>query len=353
MCLPILQMAKLPPSQLFYLAFEILVTIISLLGNALVAFVFLRDRRMRTSTNLYIFSLAIVNLLTGIIAVPISLDSVLSGRPYDFLGCLGVHTMIVTFCTISIFHLIAVSFDRFLAVVLNVRLGMKCAVALVFVAWCVGGLIGCAPLFGWNKGTVGLDLQNFKCEFLKVMSYSYLLFIFFSTIVVSSLMMIIFYILIFKAVRRHAGRNLLSVKVKNRKAIQMQDVGDNEEGGKKETDDQLKAIADKKKVIKSLLLVIIFFFICWYPLHIMNVITYFKGTIFLAEHFYAPIVLSHASNAINPFIYGLTMPRYSEAFVEALACQHPAEEYERAKRRKARRSQLSKRVYERYQGPRD
>lgn len=325
-----------------YLACEVLIAVVSILGNALVVIVFLRDRRLRTPTNLYVFSLAVTDLLTSAVAMPLYVHSMLTQRPRDFHACLYINTLILTFCTVSILHLTAVSYDRYMAVVwrrkpLSHDRGMKHASILVGVAWILGGLIGSLPVMGWHSGVPGANEAS-RCEFMRVVPMSYLMFLFYATIITPTAIMVFFYASIYRTVRTHNER-MLSVhysldtrmsKKKSRGGSTQQDQADQDGSPSEQTamnsrmhSLQQKQSAKTKKVIFSLLLVIICFLISWYPLYIMNAVAYYSGLVMEAWWFYAPIILSHLSSAVNPFIYARTMPGYKEAFIEALACKKP------------------------------
>lgn len=354
-----MKILKLDKTNIIYLSCEILVATVAILGNALVAVTFLRDRRMRTPTNLYIFSLGAVNLLTSVVAIPAYLHSMMTQRPRDFTACLYVNTMLMTFCTISIFHLVAVTFDRYIAVVwghspVSHRRGMRHAIISVVIAWVLGSLVGVLPLMGWNGGKPN-QYEVSKCEFMRVMDMTYLMFVFYATVVTPSVLLIFFYISMYCTMHRHKERlasvsfaldSRMSIKQKKRRVPSEHGDEHEEEHANLEENVEQEAtereIAKMKRVTNSLFLVIVLFHICWYPLHIMNVISYYKAEDFFEKwHFYAPIVLSHAANAINPFIYGLTMPGYKDAFVEALACK-TVDEHSSAKRFR-RKYQLTER----------
>lgn len=57
-------------------------------GNSLVCLVVMKNQRMRTVTNLFIFNLAISDLLVGIFCVPTTLmDNLITGKSYHKGKC--------------------------------------------------------------------------------------------------------------------------------------------------------------------------------------------------------------------------------------------------------------------------
>lgn len=101
--------------QAAYTAVEVLVALIAVIGNAMVIHVFRRDRRLRRRTNYYIVSLAAADLLVGLLGIPFAILASV-GLPRNLHACLFTVSLLVVLCTISIFCLVAVSVDRYWAI---------------------------------------------------------------------------------------------------------------------------------------------------------------------------------------------------------------------------------------------
>jgi len=98
-----------------YTVFEVLVAIVSIIGNVLVIIVFRRERKLRRRTNYYIVSLAMADLLVGCLGIPFAILASI-GLPRNLHACLFTVSLLVVLCTISIFCLVAVSVDRYWAI---------------------------------------------------------------------------------------------------------------------------------------------------------------------------------------------------------------------------------------------
>lgn len=98
-----------------YTVFEILVAICAVFGNLMVIIVFQRERKLRRRTNYYIVSLAIADLLVGCLGIPFAILASV-GLPTNLYACLFTVSLLVVLCTISIFCLVAVSVDRYWAI---------------------------------------------------------------------------------------------------------------------------------------------------------------------------------------------------------------------------------------------
>lgn len=98
-----------------YTVCEVLVAIMAVIGNAMVIIVFRRERKLRRRTNYYIISLATADFLVGLLGIPFAILASV-GLPTNLHACLFTVSLLVVLCTISIFCLVAVSVDRYWAI---------------------------------------------------------------------------------------------------------------------------------------------------------------------------------------------------------------------------------------------
>lgn len=71
---------SLPVAAVYIVAY-LFIFVLCMVGNSLVCFIVLRNRRMRTVTNFFILNLAISDLLVGIFCVPTTLvDNLITGK---------------------------------------------------------------------------------------------------------------------------------------------------------------------------------------------------------------------------------------------------------------------------------
>jgi len=106
-------LSKLP---LNYTLVEIVVASCAFAGNLLAILVFIFDKRLRKVTNFYIISLSFADLLVGLVGVPSAILTKIGLPKNAFIGCLTMLSLLVVLCTISILNLVAVSLDRFWAI---------------------------------------------------------------------------------------------------------------------------------------------------------------------------------------------------------------------------------------------
>ncbi|XP_021924277.1 allatostatin-A receptor-like [Zootermopsis nevadensis] len=95
-----------------------LIVLVGLIGNALVVLVVAANQQMRSTTNLLIINLAVADLLFIVFCVPFTAtDYVLPFWPFGDIWCKIVQYLIVVTAYASVYTLVLMSLDRFLAVV--------------------------------------------------------------------------------------------------------------------------------------------------------------------------------------------------------------------------------------------
>lgn len=182
-----------------YTAAEVFVAIVSIIGNFLVIVVFCKFKNTRKDTNYYIISLALADLLVGLFGIPCALLTSV-GLPENFLACKFMLSLLLVLCTTSILSLLAVSVDRFWAILYPFAykriMHSKTIIGIIVICWILGGIIGFLPVVGWNQGRP----TEPGCYFTVIMDYNFLVFIYFGTIVLPSVMMAWFYCRIYAVV---------------------------------------------------------------------------------------------------------------------------------------------------------
>ncbi len=104
--------------EVVVLVFFTIIVLSGLFGNSLVVLVVWFNQQMRSTTNLLIINLAIADLLFIIFCVPFTAtDYVLTVWPFGDTWCKCVQYLIVVTAYASVYTLVLMSLDRFLAVV--------------------------------------------------------------------------------------------------------------------------------------------------------------------------------------------------------------------------------------------
>uniref|UniRef100_A0A7E4ZTK9 G_PROTEIN_RECEP_F1_2 domain-containing protein n=1 Tax=Panagrellus redivivus TaxID=6233 RepID=A0A7E4ZTK9_PANRE len=289
----------LDTTTLIYAGAELLLAVEISLSNLLVLWVYARSSHVRTPTNAFIFSLALVDFLAGAVGIPVTVFSVLTTAPHSFLACLSVHLILCVLCTISIFHLLAIAIDKYITIcckcqLLYQRTRHGRAMVLIVMAWVFGTAIAIMPLFdAFGFYTSGKQKFQYQCQFLVVVDYHYLLYvIFFATIIIPSLIIVFCYASIYSRIRYEEKQIKCLLRASERQ----------------------RRINNRRKLIRILLILVITYAVCWYPLYLVNTVDfYFPQYRSTKEMVLATVVLSHFGCAINPIIYAYGMPGFKHA----------------------------------------
>ena len=284
-----------------YISFEAIIGAVSVIGNSLVLIAIYKNQRLQTVTNCFIASLALADLLVGIVVAPLAALSYL-GLPHNFYGCVFTNSIVIAFTQVSIFNLVAIACERFVAIkspfAYQKYLTMKRAKIINITVWILGILIGLIPLFGWNLHSEVTDA--WRCNFMTVIDMDYVVYFhFFGCIVVPLILITAIYSYIFYIVRKQL-KQITALEVES-------------------TNNHTKTSTRFKKEVKaakSLAIVIILFAFCWIPIHVLNTmfVTCGASCPYPLELLLVTIVLSHANSAVNPAIYAYGNSNFKHAF---------------------------------------
>lgn len=285
---------------IIYITLEAIIGVLAILGNALVLIAIYKYPRLKTITNCFIASLALADLLVGIIVAPLAALSYL-GLPEHFIGCVFTNSLVIMFTQISIFNLLAVAIERFIAIkypfTYQNNVTMKRALAMIVVAWCIAILIGLIPVFGWNLGPT----DDGKCSFVGVIGMDYMVYFnFFVCVLVPLVTVFAIYIYIFCIVKQQMA------KISALEIVQ----GDEDRNRRKHFKREIKAA-------KSLAFVIGLFALSWLPIHMLNTLTFLCGEMCTEKTgslLLCAILLSHCNSFINPVLYAYGNSKFRLAF---------------------------------------
>ncbi|XP_052400375.1 D(4) dopamine receptor-like [Carassius gibelio] len=137
--------------------FGILSIIIIICGNVLVRVSVCTEKALKTTTNYFIFSLAVADLLLAVLVLPLFVYAEFQDGVWSLSMtlCDGLMTMDVMLCTASIFNLCAISIDRFIAVSIPLNYNRKHVdqqqIVLLSDTWILASAVASPVMFGVNK----------------------------------------------------------------------------------------------------------------------------------------------------------------------------------------------------------
>ncbi|KAK8734046.1 hypothetical protein OTU49_017452 [Cherax quadricarinatus] len=141
-----------------------IIVLVGLFGNTLVVIVIIANKQMRSTTNYLIFSLAMADLLFIVFCVPFTAsDYILLSWPFGSIWCKAVQYLTYVTAYASVYTLLLLSFDRFLAVVhpiaaITIRT-QRNALYSIALSWILI-LTSCIPLYLCH----GIKKQKFEGE---------------------------------------------------------------------------------------------------------------------------------------------------------------------------------------------
>ncbi|KAM9847076.1 adenosine receptor A2b [Aulostomus maculatus] len=315
----------------FYIVIEVVIALLSISGNILVCWAVAINTTLKNATNYFLVSLAVADILVGVLAIPFAI-TISIGIYLDFYGCLFLACFVLVLTQSSIFSLLAIAIDRYLAVKIPLRYNElmtgKAAREVIAILWILSFIIGLIPFFGWNKKYISCTKNSsrlynttnvvdglrgggellwsceLKCFFESVVDMHYMVYFnFFVCVLLPLLIMLGIYVKIFTVARKQLRQ------------IELKCVGNGDSHHHGRLQREIRAA-------KSLSIIVGLFAICWLPVHILNCLTlFYEGLDKPDIIMYVAIILSHANSAVNPIIYAYRIQDFRNTFRKILA-QH-------------------------------
>uniref|UniRef100_A0A8C7Z1R2 Beta-2 adrenergic receptor n=1 Tax=Oryzias sinensis TaxID=183150 RepID=A0A8C7Z1R2_9TELE len=289
-------------AELVLLAVAMAILVLAIVfGNVMVISAILRFHRLQTVTNLFIASLAVADLIMGVVVVPFSSSNILL-RSWKFgnFMCEFWTAADVLCVTASIETLCVIALDRYLAITLPLRyptlLTRARAFAAILAVWAVASLISFLPIYLklWlSDEPEAQDCVKREdcCEFHTNKGYAVI------SSIVSFYLPLVVMIFLYSRVFQEAQKQLKKIREDR---LNMQQANTQKEEGKQSAAKRLKFSLKEHKALKTLGIIMGTFTLCWLPFFILNIVmAYDKGDTF------------------NPLIY-CRSPDFRHAFQEIL-----------------------------------
>nr|QPZ46760.1 allatostatin A receptor [Grapholita molesta] len=278
--------------------------IVGLVGNALVVLVVSANPGMRSTTNLLIINLAVADLLFVIFCVPFTAtDYVMPRWPFGDWWCKVVQYFIVVTAHASVYTLVLMSLDRFMAVVhpiasMSIRTEKNALLAIACI-WVV--ILTTAIPVGICHGEREYsyyDRNHSSCVFLEEQGYSKLGFqmsFFLSSYVIPLALISFLYMCMLIRLWKSAPGGRVSAESRR----------------------------GRKKVTRMVVVVVVVFAVCWCPIQIILLvkaldaysINYFTVTAQIVSH-----VLAYMNSCVNPLLYAFLSENFRVAFRKVMYC---------------------------------
>lgn len=107
-------------SSLVYIVLELLIAVLAVAGNVLVCWAVWLNSNLQSITNFFVVSLAVADIAVGLLAIPFAV-TISTGFCSHFHGCLFIACFVLVLTQSSIFSLLAIAVDRYIAIKIPLR----------------------------------------------------------------------------------------------------------------------------------------------------------------------------------------------------------------------------------------
>lgn len=280
-----------------------LIDVLALFGNVLVSLAVIRSPKLRTSTSMFILALAVADILTALICMPIT-SAILVSEEW-ISGSYPCHVQgyaILTLALMSIGTLALTAINRFFRVVkptmYNRFFTKRNSLLLIGIVWL--SIIGFyASLLVSNSTHVRFEPSYAACAIAHTLVQTSVEFVF---VIIAFIVIVVCYTLVFMSIRRHQLSVVSSLLAGQARSSNLS--------------------VEEIKISKLLFMTVLGFALCWVPS--LVIITMDR----VATHTTPPrartllcTYLNYFSAALNPFIYGVMNRSFRAEYKRILLCR--------------------------------
>ncbi|XP_011869538.1 PREDICTED: D(2) dopamine receptor A isoform X2 [Vollenhovia emeryi] len=288
-------------SHVFWILMDCFLFVAIVLGNVLTILAIAWARRLRNVvSNYFILNLAVSDLMVGV-TLPYHLAFYVDGTLHRNKSvCISRFVMFSLACGGSIYNLIVIAIDRYVAIVhplsYNAYATKRRVMLIIVVAWiCTMGMSS-MPIY-WNS----FDTSK-MCELETVLPRYYVVAIQMPAFFLSWIAMFLLYWKIWREAHMHARRMNLGI-VPN--LVEKND----------------------RKSVQVVLLILGCFSICWFPYFVVACMRTFGWRNSTTTWYKATFALAIANSGMNPFIYAWKNTNFRKAFQKILHFKSPNDNF--------------------------
>ncbi|XP_032813803.2 trace amine-associated receptor 365-like [Petromyzon marinus] len=303
---------SLPPlSRHLVLALLLIFIAATVLGNLLIIAAIASFRQLQTRANALALSLAVSDLLVGILCMPSStLKTIYNCWFFPDVLCHWHFFADYMFTTASVLHVTCIAFDRYVAISDPLRYAARVTprtlVAMLAFCWLGSALVSSPILLSLSdhEALSGPTIHRILCpnDCFFYISIGTMLVIGMGPYFASMLVVVAVYARIYAVARGQARRIAAS-------ASGSQVRGHAEEAANSAT---VKNLKREHNATKTLGAIICSFLLSWLPFYIITIVSMFVNDMFLSYR--VTLWLGYISSIVNPFLYALLNRQFRSAF---------------------------------------
>ncbi|XP_030066286.1 5-hydroxytryptamine receptor 2C [Microcaecilia unicolor] len=327
----------------------LVIIVLTIGGNILVIMAVSLEKKLQNATNYFLMSLAVADMLVGILVMPVSLITIL----YDYAWplpdklCPIWISLDVLFSTASIMHLCAISLDRYVAIrnpIEHSRFNSHTkAVMKIAAVWTISiGISMPLPVIGlldnsrmFVNGSCVLNDENFVLVGSFVAFFIPLIIMVFTYCLTIQVLQRQATVFMYEEVPKQRRSSLNCLKkdgntenismIQNHEGASHLNSPTNKESAlyRKGT---MQSINNERRASKVLGIVFFLFLIMWCPFFITNIMSVLCKEAcdkdLLVELLNVFVWVGYVSSGINPLVYTLFNRTYRRAFYNYICCQY-------------------------------
>ncbi|XP_002732004.1 RYamide receptor-like [Saccoglossus kowalevskii] len=274
-------------------------SLLAVIGNLVVCYIVLGNPRMRTVTNYFIVNLAISDILMAVLCVNLTFYySINFHWPFGFVMCALVQYVQMVSVSISIFTLVAISLDRYVAIIhpLRPRMTRKQAFIIMIIIWVLAGGIS-LPAGINSKIDTHSNSSTIVCKETWPTNIQ-------RSIYTITLMILQYFL---PLVILSITYSIIGYAIWGRKPP-----------GERERHRDARQAESKKKLVKMFALIVLIFALCYLPIHTFNLLLDYQpdiGHFHYLKVVYFAVHWTAMSNCVyNPFVYCWMNAKFRNGF---------------------------------------
>lgn len=282
------------------LGIEMPLMILIICGNILTIYAVYSTPSLQTPTNNFVISLAMADLIVGVMMPLHSAFLVTPSLPYNKWACLVRITCLLTPCCASIFSLLLIAVDRHIAILdplhYQTRMSSRKSKILILIVWIYVVFLGVLVLF-WNSWIP----SEMPCIIANTLT-TYYIYVF-----ISAQYFIVIFIIIVLYTQIFCAAKVQERRMSGRTNSNPQHIAENDNHSQNNT------YANSRKATTTLMLVVGLFLLCWTPF--VTVLTLQVLDIDISYQVYLVILfLAITNSSLNPVVYGWRNSQFRQAY---------------------------------------